>query len=137
MQLRCSPNAAYLVCYQFSVTKEIQNILDATSFEIKMFDRASSTFQNRGWSDHAEFSATIFALLQKLLQQLASMSCTVPTPHSSNNAPVAFNMGRPTSFGPTIGPMLATPRGFSQPAHHSTAGPLTSGPSVASSLAQQ
>ncbi|GJZ81440.1 hypothetical protein Tco_0646434 [Tanacetum coccineum] len=59
----------------------------------------------------------------------------LPTPHSSNNAPVAFNMGQPTSFGPTTGPMLAAPSGFSQPAHHSTAGPLTSGPYVASSLA--
>ncbi|GJW25439.1 ribonuclease H-like domain-containing protein [Tanacetum coccineum] len=76
-------------------------------------------------------------LSQKLLQQLASMSCTVPTPHSSNNAPVAFNMGQPTSFGRTTGPILVTPRGFSQPAHHSTAKPLTSGPSAASSLAQQ
>ncbi|GKC29000.1 ribonuclease H-like domain-containing protein [Tanacetum coccineum] len=46
-------------------------------------------------------------------------------------------MGQPTSFGPTTAPMLAAPPGFSQPAHHSTAGPLTSGPSAASSLAQQ
>ncbi|GJW48339.1 ribonuclease H-like domain-containing protein [Tanacetum coccineum] len=46
-------------------------------------------------------------------------------------------MGQPTSFGPTTGPMLTAPSGFSEPAHHSTAGPLTSGPSVASSLAQQ
>nr|GEZ46175.1 ribonuclease H-like domain-containing protein [Tanacetum cinerariifolium] len=69
-------------------------------------------------------------LLQKLLQQLASISCTVPTPHSSNNTPVAFNMGQPTSFGPTTGPMLAAPPGFSHPAHHSTTRPLTSCPSL-------
>nr|GEX46428.1 ribonuclease H-like domain-containing protein [Tanacetum cinerariifolium] len=70
-------------------------------------------------------------LLQKLLQQLASISCTVPTLHSSNNTHVAFNMGQPTSFGPTTGPMLAAPPGFSHPAHHSTTRPLTSCPSAA------
>ncbi|GJZ33693.1 ribonuclease H-like domain-containing protein [Tanacetum coccineum] len=75
--------------------------------------------------------------VKKNTQQLDSMSCTVLTPHSSNNAPVAFNMGQPTSFSPTNGLMLAAPPGFSQPAHHSTAGPLTLGPSVASYLTQQ
>ncbi|GJW43031.1 ribonuclease H-like domain-containing protein [Tanacetum coccineum] len=90
--------------------------------------------RGRGNSDN-----TTNDLLQKLLHQLSSMNCnsTVPISNSSNTMPVTFNASLRAHFGPTTGPQLGAPLGFSYPAHPSHNGSsitTPAGPSSGSSI---
>ncbi|GKB82641.1 ribonuclease H-like domain-containing protein [Tanacetum coccineum] len=91
----------------------------------------SGTNLNRSTRGRGNSDNTTNDLLQKLLHQLSSMNCnsTVSKLNSSNTMPIAFNASLPAHFGPTTGPQLGAPPGFSYPAHNGSRITTPAGPS--------